>query len=192
MEQRSPEWYQARLGKFTASSFANLMAGLETGAFTDLVKDKAWERLTGTPVESYTNAAMQHGIDTEAQARDWYRFESGNEVSEIGFVLHPEFEVAGCSPDGLVQESGLVEIKCPQPRAHIDVLASKKLPSKYRWQVQGQLWITGRKWCDFVSYHPAQGGICIRVEADADDQGRLIERVQLADKKVTELLEKAA
>jgi putative phage-type endonuclease len=192
MEQRSIEWYQARLGKFTASSFASLMAGLETAAFSDLVKDKAWERLTGTLVESYTNAAMQHGIDTEAQARDWYRFETGNEVSEIGFVLHPVFEVAGCSPDGLVQESGLVEIKCPQPRAHIDVLASKKLPSKYRWQVQGQLWITGRKWCDFVSYHPAQGGICIRVEADADDQERLIERVQLADRKVIELLEKAA
>lgn len=192
MEQRSAEWYQARLGKFTASSFADLMSGLDTAGFKGLIQDKAWERLTGSPIESYTNAAMQHGIDTEAQARDWYRFNSDLEVSEIGFVVHPDFEMVGCSPDGLINDTGLVEIKCPQPRAHIETLANKKLPSKYRWQVQGQLWITGRTWCDFVSFHPAQGGITVRVQANELDQFELVQRVKLAETKVLELLEKAA
>jgi putative phage-type endonuclease len=192
MDQRSPEWYSARLGKFTASSFADLMAGLDTEAYKGLLKDKAWERLTGAPVASYTNPAMQHGIDTEPLARDWYSFQTGAEVVEVGFVLHPALPMVGCSPDGRVGPSGLIEIKCPQPRAHLEAMVSRKLPAKYRWQVQGQMWIEGREWCDFVSYHPAQGGVIVRVEASEKDHAALAERVGVAEAAVIDLLEKAA
>jgi putative phage-type endonuclease len=192
MEQRSPEWYAARLGKWTASSFAALMAGTATDAFCNLVKDKAWERLTGRPADSFTTPAMQHGIDCEAEARDWYVFETGRDVIEEGFVVHPQFPTVGCSPDGYAEGGGLIEIKCPQPRSHLETLATKKLPARYRWQVQGQMWVCGREWCDFVSYHPATGGVVIRAEANPKDFAALAERVELAEAEVTNLLQRAA
>lgn len=190
MQQRSPEWFAARLGKWTASSFAALMAAPGTDAFLGLVKDKAWERMTGQPVEFYTTAAMQHGIDCEDEARTWYEFETLREVSQVGFLVHPDIPTLGCSPDGLVDD-GLLEIKCPQPRAHLDTLATRKLPSKYRWQVQGQMFIAARSWLDFVSYHPATGGIVIRVEANKEDAASLAARVEVAEAKVAELISQA-
>ena len=190
MEQRSPEWYAARLGLFTASSFADLMAGLETDAYKGLIKDKAWERTTGQSAGGFTTAAMQHGIDCEPLARDWYTFQTGAAVAEIGFVIHPDFPMAGCSPDGRVGDAGLIEIKCPQPRAHTDTMVARKVPAKYRWQVQGQLWIEGREWCDFVSYHPAQGGVIVRADSSEKDHAALAERVGIAEAAVLDLMEK--
>jgi predicted phage-related endonuclease len=111
------------------------------------------ERLTAQPTESYTNGAMQWGIDTEPLARVAYELSSGNDVEQTGFELHFELE-AGASPDGLIGEDGLIEIKCPNSATHIEYLKAKELPSEYKAQVQGQLWITDRKWCDFVSYDP--------------------------------------
>jgi len=191
MEQRSQEWFSARCGRFTGSRFAALMAGEETQTFKDLLKDVAWERLTGQTDEGFTSAAMQHGIDTEAEARDWYSFECGVVVREFGFIVHPTIDCVGISPDGLVDPSGLVEIKCPQPRAHIETMVKRKLPSKYRWQVQGQLWVTGREWLDFVSYHPATGGVIVRVEPDPKDAEALAERAALADELVNKWVKEA-
>lgn len=191
MDQRSPEWFQARLGKWTASSFAALMAGTATDAFCNLVKDKAWERLTGRPADSFTTPAMQHGIDTEQEAREWYEFETGRIVRLVGFIDHPEVPMFGCSPDGLLDDR-MLEIKAPQPRAHLETMTTKRLPSKYRWQVQGQMLICGYKRLDFVSYHPATGGIVIPVEYCEQDGKALIERVALAEAEVTNLLQRAA
>ena len=190
MEQRSPEWYAARLGMWTASSFGDLMAGLDTAAFTNLIKDKAWERITGQPTDFYCNAAMQHGIDCEDEARTWYEFETNQTVELVGFIVHPTLPTVGCSPDGLA--ACMVEIKCPQPRAHLETMAARKLPSKYRWQVQGQMWIAGYKELDFVSYHPATGGIIVRVEANEKDAASLAERVEVAEAEVSKLMEKIA
>lgn len=157
MDQRSAEWFAARLGKATASKIADIMATTKTG-YAATRKNYAaqliCERLTGTPTEGFTNAAMQWGTDNEAEARDAYRIYRLCEVTEIGFVDHPTIDMAGASPDGLVGEDGLVEIKCPNSATHIETLRTKAVPAHYAKQMFWQMACTGRKWCDFASYDP--------------------------------------
>ena len=109
---------------------------------------------------------MQRGIDLEPDARNWYAFMTDQAVHEEAFIRHPAHSFVGISPDGLVGADGLIEIKCPGHRAHMEVLESRKVPSQYRWQVTGQLWVTGRSWLDFVSFHPDHEGFILRVEPD--------------------------
>ena len=127
--QRSPEWFAKRIGKFTGSQFPTLMAGLDTESYKGYIREKAWERLTGKAVQTFTNDAMQHGIDTEPQARSYYEFVADAEVVEVGFMVHADYPYVGVSPDGLVGDKGMIEIKCPQPKTHIEYLAAKKLPA---------------------------------------------------------------
>lgn len=172
MEQRTDDWLAARLGMITGTRFAAIVGTGKTR--DDLIRDLAWERYTGSCIEKgFTTDAMQRGIDLEPEARDWYSFHSGNDVVEHGFMVHPELSFVGMSPDGLCGEDGLLEIKCPGHRAHIETIERRKVPSQYRWQVQGQLWVTGRSWLDFVSYHPEHDGIIIRIEPSADDHAKL-------------------
>ena len=172
MEQQTEEWRNERLGLLTGTRFSAIVGSGKTR--DDLIRDLAWERYTGKYIErGFVTDAMQRGIDLEPEARDWYRFDSGNDVVEHGFIVHPDLPFVGISPDGLIDDDGLVEIKCPGHRAHIETLERRKVPSQYRWQVQGQLWVTGRKWLDFVSYHPEHDGIIIRVEPSEDDHGKL-------------------
>lgn len=157
MQQRSSEWHAARLGKLTASRVADATAKTKTGwgaSRANLMADLVVERLTGQPAERFVNAAMQHGTDTEPEARAAYEFELGVTVEEVGFLDHPSIDMAGASPDGLVGDEGLVEIKCPQSAAHIEALLSKSVPEKYIKQMQWQMACTGRKWCDFATYDP--------------------------------------
>ncbi len=112
------------------------------------------ERLTGKPAESFINGAMQWGTDHEPEARSAYEFELGVSVLEIGFVDHASIPMSGASPDGLVNPDGLLEIKCPDTKAHIETLLTKKVPEKYVKQMQWQMACTGRKWCDFATYDP--------------------------------------
>ena len=188
--QRSEEWFAQRLGKFTGSQFASLMAGESTESYQGYLREKAWERLTGRAVQGYTNDAMQHGIDTEPQARAYYEFVNYTDVQESGFVIHQEYDFLGVSPDGFVGTDGLIEIKCPQPKTHIEYLATKKMPSKYRWQIQGQLLVTGRSWCDFVSFHPdCEHQLICRIQANKDDHEKLIERALVANEAVNKLID---
>jgi len=155
MEQRSEEWFQARLGKVTASRVADVLAKIKSGESASRRNYKIQlvsERLTGERQETYINQAMQDGIDREVFARDRYVQQFG-EVEEIGFVKHPTLE-AGASPDGMVGDDGIIEIKCPMGSTHTETLMTQDIPSKYIPQVQFQLLVTGRKWCDFVSYNP--------------------------------------
>jgi len=152
--QGSTEWFALRLGKVTASRVADIVAKTKTGYSTSRANYAAQlvaERLTGAVQESYTNGAMQHGIETEPEARAAYEFYSGNTVVEVGFLSHPVIAMAGASPDGVVGE-GLVEIKCPNTATHIETLRGASVPSKYVSQIQWQMACTGSKWCDFVSY----------------------------------------
>jgi putative phage-type endonuclease len=110
------------------------------------------ERLTGQKGESFTNAAMEHGTQTEPLARSAYENARNLLVKEVGFINHPRIEMSGASPDGLVAEDGLVEIKCPNTATHIDTLLSGKVPTKYITQMQWQMLCCQRKWCDFVSF----------------------------------------
>ena len=155
VEQRSEEWFAARLGKVTASRVADVIAKTKTGysaSRDNYMAQLICERLTGQQGESFTNAAMQHGTETEPLARSAYENRRSLLVKEVGFINHPRIEMSGASPDGLVADDGLVEIKCPNTATHIDTLLSQKVPTKYITQMQWQMLCCQRKWCDFVSF----------------------------------------
>ncbi len=178
--QGSPEWFAMRLGKVTASKVADVVAKTKSGPAASRANYMAQliaERLTGTVAESYTNAAMQHGTETEPEARAAYEFYQGVAVQEVAFVTHPTIDQAGCSPDGLVGDDGLVEIKCPQTAAHLETLLGQAVPGKYDTQMQFQMACTGRKYCDFVSYDPRM----------PENMRLFIKRVPRDDAKIKEL-----
>jgi putative phage-type endonuclease len=155
IEQRTDEWFAARIGKVTASRVADVIAKTKTGYSAtrdNYMAQLVCERLTGQKGETFTNAAMQHGTETEPLARLSYEVAQNVLVDEVGFVPHPSIEMAGASPDGLVNDDGLIEIKCPNTATHIETLLSQTVPGKYNTQMQFQMACTGRKWCDFVSF----------------------------------------
>lgn len=172
MEQKSEAWYRARAGRITGSRFARAMAGRRSKDYCGLIDELAEERRRGRSVDGgYVNSAMQWGIDHEEPARRWYGRLHGCRVDQVGFVVHPDFDYVGVSPDGLVAHDGLVEIKCPQMKGFRQVIDSQKMPSRYRWQVQGQLWVCQREWTDFVCFYPPEQGVVIRIfkkEGDLD------------------------
>ena len=151
--QRTPEWYSSRCGRVSASAISNVMMEKTKAGYRNYMAQLVCERLTGQATETYTSPAMQHGIDTEAEARAAYSARVGQLVEEVGFIKHPKLE-AGASPDGLVGTEGLVEIKCLQPAASLDIIESKKVPTEHRLQMMWQMACTGRDWCDFVSFRP--------------------------------------
>ncbi len=181
IEQRSPEWFAARAGKITASRMADLMAVTRSGPSASraaLIATLAVERLTGQCVETYSNAAMQRGVELESEARAAYEAHAGTLCEEVGFIVHPELPYVGMSPDGLIGSDGLVEIKCPANMAkHLDALLRGAHAVEYRWQVQCQLWVSSRAWCDVVSYDPRYPEhlrlAVVRVPADKADHARM-------------------
>lgn len=157
IEQRTAEWHQARLGRVTASRMSDVMGRTKSGYGAGRANYMAAlivERLTQNPVETYSNAAMQWGTETEPQARATYMLTTGRDVVEAGFDLHPTIADLGASPDGYIGEDGLIEIKCPNTATHLDTLLSDAVPQKYMLQMQTQMACTGRAWCDFVSFDP--------------------------------------
>jgi len=157
MEQRTEEWFAARCGKVTASRVADIIAKTKTGYSTsrdNYLAQLVCERMTGKPAESYSNSAMQWGTDQEPFARAAYEAAKDVLVDELGFAIHPTIKGAGASPDGLVGEFGLVEIKCPNTATHIETLLTQIVPTKYITQMQWQMACTQRQWCDFVSFDP--------------------------------------
>jgi len=154
--QQSPEWFAARCGKVTASRVADIIAKTKTGASAsrdNYLAQLVCERMTGKPAESYSNAAMQWGTDTEPFARAAYEARMDLLVTEVGFIDHPWITMSGASPDGLAAE-GMVEIKCPNTATHIDTLLSRTVPAKYITQMMWQMACADRPWCDFVSFDP--------------------------------------
>ena len=157
MQQGTDSWHQIRCGKVTASRVADIIAKTKSGYSTsreNYLAQLVCERMTGKPTESFTNAAMLHGTETEPFARAAYEAAKNVLVDELGFAIHPTISMAGASPDGLVGEVGLVEIKCPNTATHIDTLLTQTVPTKYITQMQWQLSCTQRQWCDFVSFDP--------------------------------------
>lgn len=155
--QGTPEWFAIRAGKVTASRVADVIAKTKTGPSASRMNYAAQlvaERLTGTVEQSFTNAAMQWGTDKEPDARNAYSFRYDVDVDLVGFVDHFTIPMAGASPDGLIGDSGLVEIKCPNTATHIATLLDGKVPTKYFTQIQWQLDCCNAAWCDFVSYVP--------------------------------------
>ena len=176
IEQRTDDWFAARLGNITASRIADVVARIKSGwgASRQKYKDDLMsERLTMMPTVMFTNAAMQWGIDTEDDAASYYELMTDYEVKTVGYVKHPIIERAGASPDRLVNDSGLVEIKCSNTSTHIETIRTKTIPKKYRLQMQWQMACTEREWCDFVSFDPRivdedLNYFCVRVERDQE------------------------
>jgi hypothetical protein len=165
--QGSDEWLQSRLGKPTASNFGKLITptGKPSASADGYINELIAQRITGELPEFYTNSAMERGNELEPAAKALYEFTYGVEVVEAGLCLHDEFD-CGASPDGLVGDDGGLEIKCPLPHNHIAYLRSGDVTTKYIPQIQGCLWITGREWWDFMSYHPAMEDLIVRVYRD--------------------------
>jgi YqaJ-like viral recombinase domain len=172
-DQGTPEWMMARVGVPSGSKFADIMAkggGVTRATYLTAL---ALERITGTREEFKTTFAMDQGTEREPFARAAYEAHTGRLVEEIGFCMHDTLMV-GVSPDGLVGLDGMTEYKCPMPKTHLEYLRldQGKCPSAYKWQIQGQMWITDRAWCDFVSYNPdfpANAQMAIR-RVKRDDQ----------------------
>ena len=147
--QGTPEWTKKRLGKLTGSvaqAIATAGAGLETLAYI-----KVAEKLTGKAEEGYINANMEKGNELEAMARNAYELETGKVVKEVGFCELDEY--CGCSPDGFIGKDGLVEIKCPTDKVFVKYCYTDKIDTGYIWQIQMQMFVTGRKWCDYAVFN---------------------------------------
>jgi len=156
MEQRTDDWFAARLGKVTASRVADVIAKTKTGygaGRANYMADLVVERLTGQKASSFTNAAMEWGTEQEPNAKAAYAAKTGILVEDVGFIDHPTVAMSGASPDGLA-EDGLVEIKCPNTATHLEYIFDGKPPQKYITQMQWQMACAGKPWCDFVSYDP--------------------------------------
>ena len=156
MEQRTDDWFAARLGKVTASRVADVIAKTKTGygaGRANYAADLVVERLTGQKASSFTNAAMEWGTEQEPNAKAAYAAKTGILVEDVGFIDHPTVAMSGASPDGLA-EDGLVEIKCPNTATHLEYIFDGKPPQKYITQMQWQMACAGKPWCDFVSFDP--------------------------------------
>jgi hypothetical protein len=179
--QGTPEWEAQRCGKLTASRFHEAIARTKTGwsASRKNYRDAlVAQRMRQLPLEQgWISKAMQQGKEREPQARAAYAFYRDVEVIQVGFIDHPSINMAGCSPDGLVEDDGLVEIKCPETPQHFDMLLDEPIKHAYQVQIAWQLACTGRAWCDFVSFDPT---------VDQDLQLKII-RVPRSDEFIAEL-----
>lgn len=173
MEQGTEEWFAARLGKVTASRISDVMAKTKSGPSAsrrNYMMQLLCERLTGEREESYTNAAMQRGVDLEPLARARYEIEIDSIVEEVALIDHPTIFMSAASPDGLVGEAGMLEIKCPNTAQHVACIETGKADPKYIKQMNWQMACANRLWCAFVSFDDRMPEelqfFCVEVERD--------------------------
>lgn len=182
IDQQSPEWLHARCGCVTASRVKDVVSKLKSGkpsaARQTYMLELLAETISGRAAEHYVSAPMMYGIENEPLARNLYECERGVDIERVGFVLHPKIKRAGASPDGLIGDDGLLEIKVPNTTTHLTYFMDGVMPEEYIPQVQWQLACTGRKWADFMSYDPRMpmdfGIFIVRVDRDE----KLIEEME--------------
>ena len=184
--QGTDEWYAARLGMITASCFSDVLAKGQGKTRDKYMKQLLAERIFNEREESYTNACMERGKELEAEARCEYEKELGVKVQQIGFARMIDW--VGASPDGLIEDDGLLELKCPKGITQLEVEKNGCVPSMYIPQVQGQMWVLNRKWCDFVSYHPKRDLFVRRVYADKDYIANLQKEVEIFISELQDLI----
>ena len=192
MEQRTPEWFKARAGMITGSRCAAIAKSTTTQTAQNLIDTLRWERRNGVCAPTYSNPAMERGTELEPLARKEYEIETLSVVDEVGFIVHPEYEFIGASPDGLVGDDGMVEIKCPaETSAHLHQrhIDSGHYAKYYKWQLVLQMACADRAWVDVVSYFPVEGETqpleIWRVERDEETEKELINACVKAWEKVT-------
>lgn len=187
IDQNTEEWMLLRLGKFTASTFKDVMAKPETLTFKKAISRVATEKVTGELVENYSNSWMERGHELEPLAAEEYEMINFSDLETTGFYELNEW--IGCSPDRKIKGVNAgVEIKCPAYHTHDEYLEKNKLPAEYKWQVQGQLMITGWDYIDFMSFYPKKKSFIIRVLPDdkliTQLKSKLDEAVELAKKRI--------
>lgn len=157
--QGTPEWHEARRGKVTSSRVVDVCAKIKSGApaatRANYMAQLLLERITGRVEPTFQSRAMQDGIEREPEAREIYAFLTDVDVEQVGFVDHPTIPMAGSSPDGLVGADGGVEFKCPFAATHLETLFTGKVHRDYAFQIQWNMAVTGRRWWDYVSFHPS-------------------------------------
>ena len=152
--QGTEEWLKKRLGKITGSTIHKIMSLKENSSTrAKLLQDLTLERISGSPAKNIVTGPMARGLELESEARNAYELKN-QKVILTGFINHPSIKEAGASPDGLVGEDGLIEIKCLNIKNHNEIVKKQTLPKQYNLQIQFQLACTNRVWCDFVAYHP--------------------------------------
>ena len=190
IKQGSEEWFAIKAGKFSASNFHRLITptGKPSSQAEKYIYQVAGERILGYPEETYQNQWMARGSELEDEARKYYEFITGHKVRQVGFVEIDEF--VGCSPDGLIDEDGGLEIKCPALATHVKYLLDDKMPSEYIPQVQGNMYVTGREWWAFLSYYPGLEPLLLQVERDEEYIVKLKKELDKAVEHLKEIVEK--
>jgi putative phage-type endonuclease len=191
MEQRTPEWFAKRAGLITGSRVKAIAAGTSSQTAKNLMATLRWERRNGICAPTYVNDDMERGTALEDDARVAYEMDRLCVVEQVGFVVHPDHDFIGVSPDGLVGDDGMVEIKCPaETSAHLHQqhIDSGYYAKQYAHQINLQLACTGRQWCDVVSYYPIEGEtqpLAIwRVDRDREAIDKLIKACLKAEKEM--------
>ncbi len=186
VEQGTQEWLNLKAGVPSASNFAKIVTstGAKSKTVEKYIHQLAGERITGIREEGYQNASMKRGIEMEQEAVNAYEALRDVDTEKVGIVYKDDTKSVLCSPDRLIgaisdAPSGLLEIKCPEIQTHVSYLLENRLPSKYFQQVQGQMYITGAVYCDFMSYYPGLKPLVVRVERDESFIEKLREELVL-------------
>lgn len=181
VKQGSEEWRRLRMGVPTASEFDRILTptGKRSESAEPYMYDLLAELMMGRPLDAPSFPWMQRGHDLEADAALWYELQKDVITRVVGFCTTDD-GLIGASPDRLVGEGGQLEVKCPKPETHVRYLLfpHKGVDAKYRVQIMGQLYVTGRQWCDVVSYHPELPSVIVRVERDEEYIGKLAEALK--------------
>lgn len=189
IQQNTPEWLSVRSGKFTASMFADLFSAKSTAKYQNAINTVVYQRLTNGQIESFSNEWTERGHELEPEAIEAYELLTFNKVRRVGFVEFNDW--VGCSPDGLVGEDGLLQVKCPKHTTLIDYRLSGEVPKDYMIQMQGELMVTGRKYNEFFCYHPNLKPFYKRIERDeaiiAEIRKKLDEATEETNKRIERL-----
>jgi len=188
-EQGSPEWFEARRGIPTASRYADVLAEGKGIMRARYMRQLAAEIITEEPMETYKNAKMERGKEHEPDLRKRYAFDHDADVEQVGF-LRSTMMATGCSPDGLVGVDGMIEIKSTEPDLLIELLDSGRAPTQHMAQIQGNLWITGRDWCDLVIGWPKLPLFTVRVKRDEPYMANLRRELERFNQELHEMVER--
>lgn len=190
--QGSPEWFAARCGIPTASNFDKIVTtkGEPSKQAQKYLYQLAGERITGRTEEGFKNAAMERGQEVEAEARNLYEMVNDLKIEQVGVCYPDEKKLCAASPDGLVGRDGLIELKCPLVHTHVGYLLDNCLPTEYFTQTQGQLYVTGRKWVDFMSYFPGLKPLIIRVTRNEEFIAKLDAELKAFNAELVKVTEK--
>ena len=190
--QGESEWLSARVGIPTSSNFDKIITtkGERSKQYLKYLYTLAGERFIGKKEDTFQSLAMQKGIETEAEARAFYELTNGVEVIQCGICYSDDKKLWASSPDGLVGKDGLVEVKCPLLSTQVYYIVEGGLVEDYYQQLQGQLFVTGRKWVDIISYYPAMRPVIIRITPDPKFQKALAVELEVFVKRLDEITAK--